>query len=194
MEQARRNRAGAPATPVLAILLVAGAVGAVFAQPSADAPGTLPAQAARAAQREELLRSWQDRVKIDGRDELRRVEIVFDYEAGVARRRVYDVQDQLLSDEVLADQPRPTRAEIAKAFDTVRRDPELGRLARDVNAKFDGGFLLPEGAESPCGPPARCLQVFMLSESRRELHRRSVVDVGKRGQIAHRSYGTHTTD
>jgi hypothetical protein len=141
-----------------------------------------------------VLRTWEDRVKIDGRDQLRRVEIIFDYDSGVARRRVYDLQDQLLSDEVLPDQPRPTRDEVAQAFDMVRRDPELGGLARRVNAKFDGGFLLPEAADLPCGQPARCLQVFMLSESRRELQRRSVVDVGSRDRIAHRDYGTHTTD
>ena len=193
MRLTRQNGAGAPAAWVLAGLLIAGAVGGVLAQPPAQTPSALPAQAA--AQRQpRVLRTWEDRVKIDGRDQLRRVEIVFDYDSGVARRRVYDPQDQLLSDEVLPDQPRPTLAEVAHAFDMVRRDPELGGQARRVNAKFDGGFLLPEAVDLPCGQPARCLQVFMLSESRRELKRRSVVDVGSRDRIAHRDYGTHTTD
>ncbi len=161
----KRSRAGVLALSGLALLLLA-------------APAT--------KHHEEVLRSWQDRVKIDGRDELRTVEIVFDYSAGEARRRVFDAAGQLLSEEVLANQPRPTTSEIAEAIDIVRRDPELGRLARDKRAFFDGGFLLREREGEPCGPPARCLQILMLSKSHWELLRRPVVDVGQRGRIAHR--------
>ncbi len=143
---------------------------------------------------EEVLRSWQDHVKIDGRDQPRFVEIVFDYELGVARRRVYAAQDQLISDEVLAGQPRATAAEIAEAFDTVRRDPELGQLARSVNAIFDGGFLLREAAGEPCGPPARCVQVYILSESGHEEHQRPIVDLNPRGRIVYRDYSPSATD
>lgn len=179
----------------LAALLIGGAVGVLRAQPPRN-PRSLPPQAADSAlgKRVELLRTWQDRVKIEGRDELRRVEIVFDYAAGEARRRVFDDAGELLSDEVLAEQPRPSVAEIDAAFDTVLRDPQLGELARSANARFDGGFLLPEVEGEPCAPPARCLQVFMLSESRRQLLRRSVVDVGRRGRIAHRSYEPRAAD
>jgi hypothetical protein len=191
----RSGRSGALAASGLALLLLATAVGILRAQPVGP-PRSLPPQAAASAlgRQIEVIRGWQDRVKIDGRDELRSVEIVFDYAVGETRRRVFDAAGQLLSEEVLANQPRPTRAEIEAAFDTIRRDPELGRQARSVNAKFDGGFLLAEVPGEPCGPPARCLQVFVLSESRRELHRRSVVDVGRRGRIAHREYGQHATD
>ena len=95
---------------------------------------------------------------------------------------------------MIPEQPRATTAEIAEAFDTVRRDPELGRLARSVNAKLDGGFLLREAEGRPCGPRTRCLQVYILSESRRELHRRPVVDVSQRGRIAHRDYQPAAAD
>ena len=181
----KRSRAGALAVFGLALSLTAAIDGAL-AQPPHDALGARPPQAAPRAQ--EVLRSWQDRVKIDGRDELRSVEIVFDYSAGEARRRVFDAAGQLLSEEVLANQPRPTPSEIAEAIDTVRRDPELGRLARDERATFNGGFLLIEREGEPCGPPARCLQILMLSESHWELLRRPVVDVRQRGRIAHRNY------
>ncbi len=133
-------------------------------------------------------RSWLDRVKIDGRDEARLVEIVFDYELGAARRRVYDAQDWLISDEVLAGQPRATSAEIAEAFDTVRRDPELGQLARSANAIIDGGFLLREAEGNPCGPPARCLQVYLFTEDGHEELRRPIVDMNPRARIVYRDY------
>jgi hypothetical protein len=183
------SRVGALAVCGLALSLAAAVDGAL-AQPPRDTSGARPPQAAARAgpRQQEVLRRWQDRVKIDGRDELRTVEIVFDYAAGEARRRVFDAAGQLLSEEVLANQPRPTPSEIAEAIETVRRDPELGRLARDKRANFDGGFLLRESEGEPCGPPARCLQILMLSESHWELLRRPVVDVGQRDRIAHRHY------
>jgi hypothetical protein len=182
---------------VVPAILTASVDGAL-AQSPADASGADAAQVAAPAIRhhgELLLRSWQDEVKIDGSDHLRRVEIVYDYGLGKARRRVYDAQDLLISDEVLAEQPRPNPAEIEEAFNTVRRDPELGRLARSLNAQFDGGFLVREPEGKPCGPPTRCVQVHMLSESRRKMHHRSAVDLSHgRGRIAHRDYEPTATD
>jgi hypothetical protein len=182
---------------VIPALLIASVDGA-RAQPPGDAPGDDSAQVAAPATRhsgELLLRSWQDEVKIDGSDHLRRVEIAYDYGLGKARRRTYDAQDQLISDEVLAEQPRPNPAEIEEAFNTVRRDPELGQLARSLNAQLDGGFLVREPEGKPCGPPTRCVQVHMLSESRRKMHHRSAVDLSHgRGRIAHRDYEPTATD
>ncbi len=132
-----------------------------------------------------VVRSWRDTVKIRGRDEPRTVEIVFDRGAGVARRRVYNADGALVSDEELAHQPQPSAEEIADAVATVRRDPELGSLLRRNRAVLDGGFLLREAEGEPCGPRSRCLQVFMLSESRRDLLRRSAIDLS-RERIAHR--------
>ena len=172
------------------ILPVSAAVYGVLTQPSRDAHGALSEQAgAPATQRhEEVLRSWLDHVKIDGRDEARIVEIVFDYELGAARRRVYDAQDWLISDEVLAGQPRATSTEIAEAFDTVLRDPELGQLARSANAIIDGGFLLREAPGEPCGPPARCLQVYLFTEDGHEELQRPIVDMNPRARIVYRDY------
>ncbi len=172
----KRSRARALAVSGLALSLTAAGDG-VLAQ-----------------RHEEVLRSWQDHVKIDGRDQPRFVEIVFDYELGVARRRVYDAQDGLISDEALAGQPRATTAEIAEAFDTVRRDPEIGQMARSVNAIFDGGFLLREAAGEPCGPPARCVQVFILSESGHEEYQHPIIDLNPSGRIVYRDYTPRTAD
>ncbi len=178
------------------ILPVTAAVYGVLTQPPREAHGALSAQVtAPATQRHEaVLRSWLDRVKIDGRDETRLVEIVFDYELGAARRRVYNAQDWLISDEVLAGQPRATNAEIAEAFDTVRRDPELGQLARSANAIIDGGFLLREAPGEPCGPPARCLQVYLFSEDGHEELQRPIVDMNPRARIVYRDYQPDPAD
>jgi hypothetical protein len=191
----KQSRARALATSGLALSLAAAVYG-VLTQPPRDAHGAPSAQLGPPATRrhEAVLRSWLDSVKIDGRDEARLVEIVFDHELGAARRRTYDAQDWLISDEVLAGQPRPTNAEIAEAFDTVRRDPELGQLARSANAIIDGGFLLREAPGEPCGPPARCLQVYMFSEDGHEELRRPIVDMSPRARIVYRDYQPSAPD
>ncbi|HXV74857.1 MAG TPA: hypothetical protein VD788_00945, partial [Candidatus Polarisedimenticolaceae bacterium] len=134
-----------------------------------------------------LLRSWRETVKIAGRDESRRVEIVYDYAAGVARRRSYAADGALIADQPLAAQPQPSPEEVSDAVALLRADADLGVLAERVGAVFDGGFTLEEGEGKPCGPGARCLQIFMLSQSRFALHRRTAVDV-RAERIAHRSY------
>jgi hypothetical protein len=131
-----------------------------------------------------VVRSWSDTVKIRGRDEPRSVEIVFDHDTGVARRRIYDAGGNLVSDEELADPPQPSPEEIAQAFEKVRNDSELGSVLRRNRGVLDGGFLFRD-AES-CGPGSRCIQVFMLSESRRDRLRRSVVDL-RRNKIVRRN-------
>jgi hypothetical protein len=191
----KRSRARALAVSGLALSLAAGVDGA-HAQPPSDPPGAGSAPAAVPAndRHEVLLRSWQDHVKINGRDEPRRFEISFDYRLRETRRRIYDAQDRLISDETLAAQPQATATEIAKAIDTVRRDPELGQMARNSNAVLDGGFLLHESPGKPCGPGTRCVQVFLLTDHDRERPRCSVVDVSERGRIAHRDYDPDAKD
>ncbi len=178
------------------VLPVAAAVYGVLTQPPRDAHGAPSTQAAAPGtpHQEELLRSWLDHVKIDGNDQARLVEIVFDYELGAARRRVYDAQDWLISDEVLAAQPRATSTELAEAFDTVRRDPEIGQLVRTADAFIDGGFLLREAPGELCGPPARCVQVYVIAESNHDELQRPIVDMNPQARIVYRDYQPSATD
>jgi hypothetical protein len=134
----------------------------------------------------QVVRSWRDTVKIQGRDEPRSVEVVYDRGAGVARRRIYDAAGTLVSDVELADQPQPSSEEVSRAFAKVRRDPDLGNVLRVNRAVLDGGFLLRETEGEPCGPDTRCLQVFMLSESRGDLLGRSLIDA-RQERIVHRN-------
>jgi len=191
----KRSRARALAVSGLALSLAAGVDGA-RAQPPSDPPGAGSAPVAVPAndRHEVMLRSWQDHVKIDGRDEPRRFEISFNYRLRETRRRIYDAQDRLISDEALAAQPQATDAEIAKAIDAVRRDPELGQLARNTNAVLNGGFLLHEASGKPCGPGTRCVQIFLLTDHTRERPQCAVVDLSEPGRIAHRNYDPDAKD
>jgi len=146
-------------------------------------------QPARAAARsgERLLRSYQDTVKVHGRDQARTIEVVYDADAGVALRRTFDANGALIFEQVLGSQPQPSREELDEAFGIIRRDAALGGLARMAHAQLDGGFILDEAEGEPCGPGTRCLQVFMLSESRWGMLRHTAVDL-RNGRIAHRSF------
>ncbi len=96
-------------------------------------------------------------------------------------------------EQVLGSQPQPSREEIAEAFAMVRNDSALGGLSRLAGAQFDGGFILEEAEGEPCGRGTRCIQVFMLSESRWGLLRHSAVDMRNR-RIAHPSFRKNRTD
>ncbi len=143
------------------------------------------ADALRPAMR--VIRAWDEIVGPGAGAPKRRVEIIFDTRQGVLRRRVRDASGHLVSDRSVTGHPRPSPEEIREAFDLVRRDRELGPLLRRSRGHLDGGFLLAEAAGEPCGPGSRCLQVFLLSESRRELIRRAIVDLVT-GRIAYRDY------
>ena len=142
---------------------------------------------------ERLLRSWQDTVKVHGRDQTRTVEVVYDYAAAIAVRRTYDTDGALLFEEVLGAQPQPSREEIAEAFAMVRNDRALGAVARLAGAKLDGGFILEEADGEPCGRGTRCIQVFMLSQSRWGLIRHTAADMRSR-RLAHRSFRSGRTE
>ncbi len=190
-----RSQTRALAISGLALWFTAAADG-VRAQPPSDRPGRDSAQSSTPGtdRHEAVLRSWQDRVKVDGREEPRRFEITFDYRFGTTWRRIYDAENRLISEEELAAQPRATPTEIEKAIDAIRRDPELSQLASSTNAVLEGGFLLRERAGKPCGPHTRCVQIFMLTDPVRERPHIAVVDVRERGRIAHRNYNPNATD
>jgi len=133
-----------------------------------------------------VLRSWEETVKAAGRGEYtRRVEVVFDYEKGVARQNYYST-DGLLYDsrEIKQNMPAPSAEEIAEAQDLILRDAELSRIVARRAAVFEGGFILEEGRGFPCGPGSRCLQVQLLTPDHSGLIRWTVVDLVKR-QIAY---------
>jgi len=137
----------------------------------------------------EVIRSWQDSVKLDGRTETRRVEVAFDYAQGVTLRRTYDATGALLRTETVDGQPQPSEAEIADATAIITSDDELSALIEQSGATVEGGFIYSaEGFERPlaaCGPGARCLQFDLIAPSKLESVRFVVVDLATR-QIVER--------
>ena len=133
--------------------------------------------------RERLLRAWDDTVKVNGEDVRRRVEVMFDYEAGVAHERVYDIEGRFLSSRaIVKEQPRPSTEEIAEAFGIVEAHPELGRLVSRAKAEPVGGFVLEEAKDRACGPRTRCLQLSLVSPTRGTL-RWVVVDLTRQAVV-----------
>ena len=135
-----------------------------------------------------LLRAWEETFKANGREFPRRVEVVFDYKAGVARENYYTLDGRLVgSRKITQSMPAPSPEEVAEAFAIVEQDPGFAPIYRRFRVVPEGGFLLEEGKGQPCGPGSRCLHVFLLSSDRAGLIRRVVVDLVNR-DIPYRAY------
>jgi hypothetical protein len=161
---------------VFAALAIAASGALVVVPASAETPVTKTSRPVR------LLRTWEETIKASGgREYVRRVELVFDYSAGVARENIYTPEGRLYgSRELRQNPPRPSEEEIAEAQDLVRRDPDLSRIVERRAAELDGGFLLEEERGKPCGPGSRCVLVQLLTADRQGLLRWTAVDLVER--------------
>lgn len=156
--------------------LLAISVSAAWA--SAANQASAPKGVTRTSRPVRLLRSWEETVKVDGREYPRRVRVLFDYAKGSAREESYDTRGVLRASRQISEGlPAPSPEEIAEAFDVVRTDPGLSTLFARFAVVLEGGFLLEEEPGMPCGPGSRCLHVFLLSSDRAGLIRRVVVDL-----------------
>ena len=172
------RRAFAPLTlAVGAILLCAAAIAA------------RPQPVTRVSRPVRLLRSWTETIKASGgREYVRRVELLFDYDKGVARENYYTPEGRLYgSREIKQNQPQPSAEEIAEAKELILRDADLARIVERRAAAFNGGFLLEEARGQPCGPGSRCLQIQLLTPDQSGLLRWTVVDLAQR-KIAYPVY------
>ena len=144
-----------------------------LAEESAASPVTRTSRPVR------LLRSWQETLKgAAGREYVRRVELVFDYEKGVARENYYTAEGRPWGRrEIKQNQPQPTAEEVAEAQELILRDRELARIVERRRAGFNGGFLLEEARGLPCGPGSRCLLIQLLTPDHGGLLRWTVVDL-----------------
>ena len=145
-----------------------------------------PAQARTDTQ---IIRSWEEPVKTDRGEEIRRVEVAFDYAQGTPVRRTYDADGRLLTTEATDEMPQPSEAEIAEAASIIEADAELAPLLAESGATIEGGFTyLQEDFKEPlaaCGPGARCLQLDLVAPSRTESVRFVVVDLATRQVVEH---------
>lgn len=107
-----------------------------------------------------VLRSWDETVEVEGRQVSGRMELVFDYDVGLAFHQIYDEDGQLIERRPAQRVPTPSAEEIDAAVALVLADPALGRIIEDLKAYVSGGFILDEAAGKSCGPRTRCLQIF----------------------------------
>jgi hypothetical protein len=136
-----------------------------------------------------VLRAWDEDVEVGGRAVRGRVELVFDYEQGLAFEQIYDANGQLVDRRPGPRIPTPSREEIDDAIAIVSADPTMGAVIEAHKAYVDGGFILDESAGRPCGPRSRCLQIFAFRTDAGEVPLfRAVVDLTKDGSssIVHR--------
>lgn len=140
-----------------------------------------------------LIRSWEETIKgADGRESARRVDVLFDYDRGVAWEAFFTPEGSPIGRMSLGlGHPSPSSVEIQEAYDIVRADPEFERLFKRFKVVFEGGFLLVEDKGRTCGPGSRCLRVFLLSSDRAGTIRQLVVDLTKQ-KVAYDDFAPET--
>jgi hypothetical protein len=142
------------------------------------------------ASRVRLIRRWSEPITLDGKTTLGHVEILFDYDQGVAIERLIDHDGKVISTNVHKKgqgAPGPTAQEIREAKEFVRGDEELGRIIARTGAQLQGGFILNEPVGHPCEPGTRCIQIKLNTADGIGFIRWAVVDMTKM-KFAYRSY------
>lgn len=136
-----------------------------------------------------LLRSWEETVKdSNGRDSMRRVDVVFDYGRGAAREEFFDASGRLTGRRpILVGLPPPSPEEVDEAFGIVSADPEMQKIIEGLSASLTGGFVIEEARKKPCGPGSRCLLILVTSKDHTGLIRRLIVDLVRR-DIPYRTF------
>ena len=125
-----------------------------------------------------VLRAWDEAVEVDETMVSGRIEIVFDYDQGLAFEQIYNAEGELIDRRPGPRIPTPSREEIDDAIAIVSADPTLGAIIAAHHAYVDGGFILDEAAGKPCGPRSRCLQIFAFRTEAGEFPLfRAVVDL-----------------
>ena len=163
-----RRRMG-PALLAIGLLAAAAAARAQLPQPEVTATSR-PLR---------LLRSWEETVKgVGGREVARRVDVIFDYDKGVALEEYFDTAGRRTGGRYIKHiLPAPSREEIDEAFDMVRSDAGMRKRMKSLGTELTGGFLVEEPRGKPCGPGTRCLLVIITSHDQASIIQRSVVDL-----------------
>ncbi|MFN7972166.1 MAG: hypothetical protein U0166_07410 [Acidobacteriota bacterium] len=116
-----------------------------------------------ATHRTELLHSYDITDKVDGAEVARHVDVIYDYTDRVARVITHDAAGNVVkSEDVLHNQPHPSKAEVKRAQEILLKDPDLSAHLAQLDYVFEGGFLI-EREDGPCGPGTRCVEVQILA-------------------------------
>lgn len=172
-----RSRVAAVLAVLAAVVLTAASVHAAQRpSPKPSAPASQP--------RTRVLRVWEDTIKDGDREIARQVQIVFDYDTGVAWEVAFDASGKILSNRrLISNVPQPSPEEFDEAVGILQADVEVGRIMARTSAVPQGGFLLEEKAGRGCGPRTRCIQILLMADNSVGLLRRVVVDLVSRKVI-----------
>ncbi|MEO0742958.1 MAG: hypothetical protein AAF089_15345 [Bacteroidota bacterium] len=133
------------------------------------------AQNSTADERERVLRSWSEPVKLaNGERGTYHHEVIFDYETGVTRQVVRDEAGALVADFPI-QQIRPTPEEFDEAVAILMAEPDFQAIRSARPFEADGGFILVQDDGQACGPGSRCLQIDLLDATDRTQRVRYVV-------------------
>lgn len=151
-------------------------------------PGTSNSGITETSRPVRLLRNWYDTIKTPNGEIARRVDILYDYSNAAAIERWYTLDGRaFFNRKFTVNPPTPSEAEIAEAFDIVKKDKELSIIIKHFSAVLDGAFLIEEGRGKACGPGARCLLVQILSPDHSGMIRVVGVDLVKQN-IPYRAF------
>ena len=171
------------ATALLALALAgctAGAPTRDSAPAESPALAHVPHETTAEGDKVVVVRDYVEPMKMDGRDEDRRVQYVWNYSRGLTQRRVWNAGGD--GYEVL-DMPgltlNATQAELDYAFSVVRDDRHYADVMTP-DTLLQGGFSVRE-ANSECDARARCIHVFGVRDdgSTRVLHAIFALGTGK---------------
>ncbi len=127
-------------------------------------PATLANEFAKEAVRSgnEVLADYNDAVKTKSGKEVRRIQVVYNWDEGATYTHTYDKSGAKADTQVVYGSPSPSDAEVAEAVAIVEAYPDVITIKRrQAGITIDGGFpfRLSSGV---CARPARCLQMFLF--------------------------------
>lgn len=172
--------------------VIAGVAFTLLGQAGVTHAAALQKGATDSAHRTRVVKTWSEEIVQGGQRIPARVEIVFDYTAGVAIHRLVvkgataDAPEQVVSSKTFEPGygvPRPSTEEIQEAMDIVRGDKEIAKVISATQAVLDGGFQIFEPAGKPCGPGTRCLKVQLMTDNRLGFIRNVIVDLTRQAIV-----------
>lgn len=129
----------------------------------------------------EVLADYKDAVKTDKGKEVRRIQVVYNWDEGATYTYTFDTSGAKADTHVVYGPPTPSEAEIDEALAIVEAYPDVITIKRrQAGIAIDGGFPF-EATSGPCARPARCLQMFLFDAE--NVVRQMLVDMRTRSVV-----------
>ncbi len=110
----------------------------------------------------EILADYEDAVKTKSGKEVRRIQVVYNWDEGATYTHTFDKSGKLADTNVVYGSPTPSEAEVAEAVAIVEAYPDVVTIKRrQAGIAIDGGFPFRKST-GVCARPARCLQMFLF--------------------------------